>query len=70
MTILKRIGIWLCGSIAVLAMLGIGVTTLQVRQAIHQQVDAEVERTHAAIRDMLDITDRLMRDQVERSLAS
>lgn len=70
MTILKRIGIWLCGSIAVLAMLGIGVTTWQVRQAIHQQVDAEVERTHAAIRDMLDITDRLMRDQVERSLAT
>ncbi|RAJ99013.1 methyl-accepting chemotaxis protein [Aliidiomarina maris] len=70
MTILKRVGIWLCGSIAALAVIGIAFTTLQVRQDIHRVVDEEVKRTHATVRDMLNITDRLMRDQVERSLAT
>lgn len=69
MTILKRMSLWLSLSILSLSAAGVVIATYQARNDIRTEIEAETLATAGTVQDMLAITDRLMRDQVNASLS-
>jgi len=69
MTILKRMGLWLSLSILSLTALTVIVAATQTNNKIRADLDDETTQITSTVQDMLTITDRLMRDEVDNSLS-
>ena len=69
MTILKRMSLWLGLSILSLTMLAVIIAATQTNNKIRADLDNETALIASTVQDMLTITDRLMRDEVDASLS-
>ncbi len=69
MTILKRMSLWLGLSILSLTMLAVIIAATQTNNKIRADIDNETALIASTVQDMLTITDRLMRDEVDASLS-
>ena len=69
MTILKRMSLWLGLSILSLTMLAVIIAATQTNNKIRADLDNETAQIASTVQDMLTITDRLMRDEVDASLS-
>ncbi|NWO07066.1 MAG: Cache 3/Cache 2 fusion domain-containing protein, partial [Alteromonadaceae bacterium] len=69
MTILKRMSLWLSLSILSLTVLAVIIAATQTSNKIRAELDSETALIASTVQDMLTITDRLMRDEVDASLS-
>ncbi|MEL7797886.1 MULTISPECIES: hypothetical protein [Idiomarina] len=69
MTILKRMSLWLSLSILSLTVLAVIIAATQTSNKIRADLDNETALIASTVQDMLTITDRLMRDEVDASLS-